>query len=71
MRASSVVNCQDLLPLPSSLDETLDALEADELLRDGIGREIVAVFLTLKRFELERYHGWVTGWEHNEYRIQL
>lgn len=62
---------EDLAPLPSSLDQALDALEADELLCDGVGREIVDAFLTLKRFELERYHGWVTDWERNEYRIQL
>ena len=62
---------EDLPPLPGSLDQALDALEADELLCDGVGREIVDAFLTLKRFELERYHGWVTDWERNEYRIQL
>ena len=41
----------------------LDALEADEVLRDAVGAEIVDTFLAMKRFELERYRLHVSDWE--------
>ncbi|HLJ02601.1 MAG TPA: glutamine synthetase family protein [Solirubrobacteraceae bacterium] len=54
-------------PLPSSLDAALDALEADALLRDGLGPEIVNTFLGIKRFEIERHRAWTSDWEIAEY----
>jgi glutamine synthetase len=58
-------------PLPSSLDEALDALEADAVLRDALGAEIVDTFLALKRFEIERHRAWVSDWEIAEYLNHL
>jgi glutamine synthetase len=57
--------------VPLSLDAALDALEADEFLRDAIGDAIVTPFLAMKRFELERHRAWVSDWEHDEYLHHL
>jgi glutamine synthetase len=54
-------------PLPTSLDTALDALEADDRLRDLIGAETVDAFVTMKRFECQRHREWVSEWELDEY----
>jgi len=46
--------------LPKTLEAALDALEADQLLCDGLGPEIVQTFLAMKRFEIERHRNWVS-----------
>ena len=58
-------------PLPLSLGDALDALEADALLRDAMGPQIVDTFLAIKRFELERHRQWVSDWELAEYLHHL
>ena len=58
-------------PLPSSLEAALDALEADTLLREGLGEEIVDTFMAMKRFEIERHRSWVSDWEIAEYLHHL
>ena len=58
-------------PLPRSLDEALDALEADALVADAIGRELVDTFTAVKRFELERHRMHVSEWELEEYLHHL
>ena len=58
-------------PLPASLADSLDALEADEVLRDAVGAEIVDTFLAVKRFELERYRLHISDWELTEYLHHL
>jgi glutamine synthetase len=58
-------------PLPASLTDALDALEADALLRDAIGAPIVDTFLAMKRFEAERHRQWVSDWERDEYLHHL
>lgn len=57
--------------LPATLDRALDALEADELIRDALGAEVVETFLAIKRFELERFHSHTTDWELDEYMHHL
>ena len=57
--------------LPPSLDDALAALEADEVLRDGLGPVLVDTFLALKRFELERHRTWVSDWDLDEYLHHL
>ena len=49
----------------------LDALEADEYLRDAIGEAIVTPFVAMKRFEIERHRAWVSDWERDEYLHHL
>ena len=58
-------------PLPSSLEAALAALEADTLLREGLGEEIVATFTAMKSFEIERHRSWVSDWEIAEYLHHL
>jgi glutamine synthetase len=58
-------------PLPLSLGDALDALEADEVIRDAVGQEIVDTFLAMKRFEIERYRQHVSDWDLAEYLHHL
>ncbi len=57
--------------LPASLGEALDALEADEFLREAVGAEIVDTFVTMKRFEVERCHQHTSDWDIAEYMHHL
>src|SRR5579875_261462 len=58
-------------PLPRTLEQALAALEADRVICDGLGAEIVETFLAIKRFELERNRAWVSDWELAEYAHHL
>jgi glutamine synthetase len=53
--------------LPASLARALDALEADEVLVDGLGYELVRTFVALKRNEIERERRHVSDWDWAEY----
>ena len=57
--------------MPASLELALDALDADPVLRDGLGSEIVDTFTAVKRFEIERHRAWVSDWEVTEYLAHL
>jgi glutamine synthetase len=58
-------------PLPATLTDALDALEADAYIRDAIGAATVDTFLAMKRFECERHRQWVSDWERDEYLHHL
>jgi glutamine synthetase len=58
-------------PLPTRLNEALEALEADAGLVDAMGAELTATFLENKRYELERARMAVTDWEFEEYAQAL
>ena len=58
-------------PIPLSLDAALDALEADATLREAMGAQLVDTFLSIKRYELERYHRHVSDWDLAEYAHHL
>ncbi len=58
-------------PLPATLEDALDALEADEVLREAMGEQIVETFLAIKRYEVERHRTWVSDWEISEYLHHL
>jgi glutamine synthetase len=57
--------------LPATLPEALAALGSDELVVAGMGEELVATFLTMKEYELNRYAHWVSDWELREYLHHL
>jgi glutamine synthetase len=65
--------------LPSDLGAALDALEADERLADALGSQLVATFVAMKRFEVERFAEQVgtldpeevSAWELEEYAAHL
>ena len=62
------------VPLPTSLGEALDALEADTRLVKAIGPELIEVFLRNKRYELGRWEAQqnrLTAWEIEEYAEAL
>jgi len=58
-------------PIPLSLGEALDALEADTALCEALGEQLVRTFLTIKRFELDRYNRHVPEWDIAEYAHHL
>ncbi len=58
-------------PLPSTLEQSLDALDADTVLRDALGAVTVDTFLAMKRFEVQRHRDWVSDWEISEYAFHL
>jgi glutamine synthetase len=53
--------------LPQSLNEALNALEADDLICDQLGRQFVEEFIKLKRMEWVDYHRHVSDWEIKRY----
>lgn len=65
--------------LPASLGDALDALEADTVLTDRLGSQLVSTFVAMKRFEVERFAEAVgeldvevvTSWEIEEYASHL
>jgi glutamine synthetase len=65
--------------LPGDLGTALDALEADERLVDALGPQLVATFVSMKRFEVERFVEQVgpldpeeiSVWELEEYAAHL
>lgn len=57
--------------LPRSLEEALDALEADKEIGDLLGSRFVNSFLAYKRDEVERFRTWITDWEFHEYTYHI
>ena len=61
-------------PLPTTLGDALDALEADARLVELVGPELVETFLRNKRYELGRWEAHqnrLTAWEIEEYAEAL
>jgi glutamine synthetase len=57
--------------LPQTLGEALDALEADDEIREVFGQPFVRAYLTYKRDEIDRFNSWITDWEFSEYTYHL
>jgi len=53
--------------LPQNLNEALDAFEADPVLCEGIGKDLAAEYLRLKRMEWVEYQRHVSTWEVERY----
>ncbi len=53
--------------LPQSLSGALAALEADSVILDGIGRNLAAEFIQIKKQEWFEYHHHVSDWEIKKY----
>ena len=60
-------DAQPPLPLPRSLDAALAALEADAVLAEMLGAQLLEAMVAVKRRELERFGLAVTDWEWREY----
>jgi glutamine synthetase len=77
--ATSAYQLDDLELLPATLEESLDAFESDETLRDAFHPEFVKAFLALKRHEVKKardavpgygsgeWHDEVTDWERGQF----
>ena len=53
--------------LPTSVRESLEALEADERIAGALGEDFVTAYGVMRRHELSRFDDHVTDWERNEY----
>jgi glutamine synthetase len=53
--------------LPQSLKEAIDALEADEVVKAGLGKDLAAEFIRIKRMEWVEYSRHVSDWESQRY----
>lgn len=53
--------------LPQSLAEAVDALEADPVIRAGLGEDLAREFIRLKRMEWTEYSRHVSEWESKRY----
>ncbi|MEI7446713.1 MAG: type III glutamate--ammonia ligase [Burkholderiales bacterium] len=53
--------------LPQTLGEALDALDADPVVKAGLGEALAAEFLKLKRMEWVEYSRHVSEWERTRY----
>jgi glutamine synthetase len=57
----------DLPMLPASLEAALQAFEADDALRHGLGDAFSDYYATSRRWELKAFQDTVTDWERNRY----
>jgi glutamine synthetase len=62
---------EECTPLPRTFEAALEALDADDLIKESMGEELVRTFLTIKGAELDRANRYVTDWEFNEYTHHL
>ncbi len=53
--------------LPQNLLEAITALEQDEVVQAGLGAELAAEFIALKRMEWTEYARHVSDWETQRY----
>ncbi len=53
--------------LPTSLEDALEAFEAEPAVKEFFGQEFVAAYTAMRAHELSRYADWVTDWERQEY----
>jgi glutamine synthetase len=53
--------------LPGSLEEALEELDKDDVIRDAIGAHTLEHFISAKQLEWEDYRLEVTAWELNKY----
>ncbi len=62
---------ETMTPLPTTFEAALEALEADTVLVEAMGEELVGVYKVIKEAELERARHYVTDWEFAEYTHHL
>ena len=57
--------------LPGTLGEALDALEADDVIRNALGDHVFSHYVTAKRAEWDEYRTQVSDWEVDRYLDQF
>jgi glutamine synthetase len=58
---------KDVKRIPESLGQALDALEADDVIKEALPNEMYRVFTHYKRDEWNRFLATVSDWDVNEY----
>ncbi len=53
--------------LPTTVEESLAALESDQRIVEMLGQEFVSAYAVMRRYELQRFADHVTDWELEEY----
>ena len=53
--------------LPRTPHQAVDALEADEVLRDVLGENVVTEYVRMKRQEIDSFYDQTTAWERAQY----
>jgi glutamine synthetase len=61
------ITAKGIKVLPQSLNEAIDALEKDSVVRDGLGADLAREFIRLKRMEWTEYSRHVSDWESKRY----
>jgi glutamine synthetase len=61
------IAAQNIQFLPQSLEEAIDAFEADPLSRQVFGKRMFRAFVDFKRGEWRSYHNTVSAWEVQHY----
>lgn len=56
-----------ILPLPTNLEQALEALEEDVVIQEGIGDHTLTRFVRAKSLEWNIYQSTVHTWEHDQY----
>ena len=64
-------NTQRFVALPRSLDEALDALQADDVLADSLDSTLLMRLVDGRRLEAEDFRATVSEWERERYSGEL
>ena len=65
--SAEAIRAQGIGLLPQNLLEAVTALEQDEVVQDGLGKELAAEFIALKKMEWTEYARHVSDWETHRY----
>jgi glutamine synthetase len=65
--AEGAAHAAGAVPIPRTLEQALDALAADETIRDGVGPLIVDELIKVKRSEWDAFAGHVGPWDREWY----
>ena len=69
--AGDVYKSEGLMPLPRTLDESIEIFQQSALARDWFGDAFVDHYVTMRRWEAERHRRAVTAWERRRYFEQV
>jgi glutamine synthetase len=69
--SGDVYAAEGLPPLPKTLDDAIDLLEASKIAREYMGDAFIDHYVAMRRWEVEKYRRAVTGWERRRYFEQV
>lgn len=67
----NVYENEGLAPLPRTLDQAIELLDASAIARDFLGDGFVDHYAAMRRWEVEKHRRAVTGWERTRYFEQV